>query len=685
MRSAELVPLWFQRGLVIVTAGVICVGGVGLLLAVVGIYHFYIAVVVGGLATVALTAIAWPRPEVATSPMRTGTWPAIGMCLVAAGSLAWNAHYAGHHVAIGRDPGVYAVTGKWIATHGNLEVPTGLEWTSKSDNVTVVYGGSYGRGVPTRHCPELPSSSDHLTPVRLLAEADNLGGDRLMFRVPALIGALGLGAVFAVGCRLVRRPWLVLVAVTGLAVSLPQLNVTRDTYSEPAVQLLLWAGIFLLLIAYERARPGVALLAGAALAGTMMSRIDAPMYLLPLPLLAALTWLSTPSGARRRLLLRLYGLFLVGAIPVAVLATLDVQIRGGQYYDDLHSQVVELQLGLSGSILAGAFLVLLWPVAKRHLHRPTGWLNSRRRGIAVIGGCLVPIGMIVLWAIRPAIPTHGAPNGLVGTLQGLAGLPVDPTRTYAELSVIWQSWYLGPVTIALATLGAAIMLARIIRRPDAAYCLVLSVAGFGTALYLWNPSIIPDQIWASRRFVPAAMPFFVLLAAFALAAIAESAWIRSEALSSPVLAIGAVALVAFPLATTAPVSRFSPESGYLAGVEATCHATGPQAALLTSANDVASQELVGALRTWCDVPVATMTRPFSAAEIQHLAQQWRSAGRTLWVIGSTAPIVTASAPGSAPTVVAQLGSPRELEMTINRPPQHYAPVDAPIFAARISA
>ncbi len=599
------------------------------------------------------------------------------MCLIAAGSAAWNAHYAGHHVAIGRDPGVYAVTGKWIATHGNLEVPTGLEWTSKSDNVTVVYGGSYGAGDN-----DTEFQFDHLTPV-LLAEADNLGGDRLMFRAPALIGALALAAIFAVGCRVVRRPWLVLAAVAGLAVSLPQLNVTRDTFSEPAVQLLLWAGMFLVLLAYERARPGVALLAGAALAGTMMSRIDAPMYLVPLPLLAALTWLSTPSGPRRRSLLRLYGFFLVGAVPVAVLATVDVQVRGGAYYHDLHSQVVELQLGLSVSIIAGALLVLLWPLAKPRLYRPIGWLNSRRKGIAVLVGSVVPLGMIALWAIRPAKPAHGAPNALVATLQKLAGLPVDPTRTYAELSVVWQSWYLGPVTVALATVGGAVLVARVIRRPDAAYCLVLSSAGFGTALYLWNPSIIPDQIWASRRFVPAAMPLLVLLAAFALAAMAESAWMRREALSPAVLAIGGVALVAFPLATTIPVGRFSPESGYLAGVEATCRAAGPDAALLTAANDIGGQELVGALRTWCGVPVATMTRPFSAAELQQLAQEWRSTGRTLWVIGSSSALVTASAPGSAPTLVGELVSPRELEMTINRPPQHYAPVDAPIFAARI--
>jgi hypothetical protein len=138
---------------------------------------------------------------------------------------------------------VYAVTGKWIATHGNLEVPGGLDWTTKSDNVTALHGGVYPSGDD-----HAEFQFDHLTPV-LLAVANNVGGDRLMFRLPALVGALALCAIFAVGWRLVGRPWLVLAAVTGLAVSLPQLNVSRDTFSEPAVQFLLWAGMFLLLMA----------------------------------------------------------------------------------------------------------------------------------------------------------------------------------------------------------------------------------------------------------------------------------------------------------------------------------------------------------------------------------------------------------------------------------------------------
>ena len=111
----------------------------------------------------------------------------------------------------------------------------------------------------------------------------------------------------------------------------------------------------------------------------------------------------------------------------------------------------QLQLGLSASIIAGVLVVLLWPLARAMVRPLTDSLKSHRDQIALLAGCVVVLGLIGAWAIRPAVlPSRGIPDSLVGGLQGLAGLPLDPTRTYNELSVIWLSWYLGPVTIALS-------------------------------------------------------------------------------------------------------------------------------------------------------------------------------------------------------------------------------------------
>jgi len=665
--------------LVAVTAAVLAFGGFGLLLAVLGIYHLLPVVIVGTVATLGITAIAWPGHRSAARSRRMVTLPAVGMCILALGLAVWNGREAGHHVAIGRDPGVYAVTGKWIAVHGNLEVRTGTEWSTKSPGLTVVSLGTYAKGND-----QLQFQFDHLTPV-LFAEADNLGGDGLMFRVTALLGALALCAVYAVGCRLVRQPWLVLAAVGALGVSLPQLNVSRDTYSEPAVELLLWSGMWLALVAYRRRHLGMALLAGMALVGTTMSRIDAPVYLIPLPLLAALTWLAAKSAADRKFLARMCGAFLLGAAPVGVLGTIDIQDRAGHYYDDLHSEVHQLQLGLAASIVVAVGLVALWPLVRPTLRGLTDWARARRAGIATTAGCIVAFGLLLAWAIRPAVMHPlSTSTPLIGGLQDEAGLPFQPARSYAEDSVIWISWYLGPITVALAAVGAAVAVARSLRQAVAEYSLVLAVAGIGTALYLWKPSIAPDQIWAMRRFVPAAFPLFVLLAALALAAIADAVATRASSIPAvPILATGAAAMLAFPIGTTLPVRDFRPQAGFLAAVDATCRATGNHAAIVTALRDQDEEELVPALRSWCDVPVATMTRPFSAQQLRHLADEWQASGRTLWILGSTPTFITGSAPGLTPVLLTRGISSHELEMTIDRPPSRYVVGTLSIYASRV--
>ena len=252
--TPEAIPLWFERLLVIATAGVLAFGSFGLLLAVIGVYHFSVVLPVGLVLTAGLSWVAWPEGPPRSTGRRVTSWAAAAMCVVAIGSATWNGLHAGHHVAIGRDPGVYAVTAKWIATRGNLVMTTGEEWSSKSSGTDTVFGGSYAEG---------PNHSqfqfDHLTSV-LLAEGDGLAGDRLLFRMPAILAALGLLAVYAVGCRLIRRPWITLAATAGLAISLPELNVGREILSEPAVQLFLWSGIGLVAVAWERRRLGPAFL-----------------------------------------------------------------------------------------------------------------------------------------------------------------------------------------------------------------------------------------------------------------------------------------------------------------------------------------------------------------------------------------------------------------------------------------
>jgi hypothetical protein len=679
--ASDQLPLWFERGVVVATTCVLSFGGIGLILAVVGRYGILPVVGVSAVLTVLASVLAWPKRSehrFDDRGMSRGVlYPAIGMCIIALGFALWNGRDTAHHVAIGRDPGVYATTGKWIASHGDLEVPIAPEWAANASGISAKLPGTY-----SEKNNQLEFQFNHLMPV-LLAEADNLGGDGLLFRVPALLGALALCAVYAAGSRLVRRPWLVLAAVGALALSLPQLNVSRDTLSESSVELFLWSGLWLVLAAYQRKRFGMALVAGAMLAGTLLSRVDALIYLIPLPIVGALVLLAARSNADRRRLRRMHFGVIIGAVPVALLGTFDVIERAGRYYADLHTQIHQMWLGLAASVVAAVVLLVVWPRLAPRAAGMTRLVAARKEVLAVASALVLVLGLLAAWGLRPAaIHTHMGAISLVGGLQSQAGLPPDPTRAYSEYSIAWISWYLGPIAVALAIIGVGLVTARMWQRIDPAGALMLTVAGFGSALYLWKPSIVPDQIWAMRRFVPATMPLMVLLAAVSIAAlgrvVATSA--AGHVWQRPVAVVGSAGMLMFPVATTFPVRSFAPQAGALTVVEAACKTVGPQGAVVFAANDPAGVLLPTAVRTWCNVPVAVLTRPQSVAELQQMARFWQASHRTLWVVASSAEAIAQAAPGVRASMIASATNPRELEMTIQRAPQSYALGTVTLFA-----
>lgn len=678
------VPIWFEAGLLVLAAAVVSFGGFGLFLAVLGSYHAAPALLLGAAGTALLSILAWPR-RVDRKVGAGAALPAVLLCVIAVSWTGWNAAHPGHHILVGRDPGVYADTGKWIATHGNLVVPSSPEWSAAGSSVTPSVPGTY-----TVSGNRVEFQFDHLMPV-LLAEADNIGGDGLMFRLSPLLGGIALLAIYAVACRVTRRPWLAVIAAASVALALPQINVSRDTYSEAAVEVVIWAGIWLLSLAYDRKRVGVAVVAGATLAATLMGRIDGLIYLLPLPLLAAVVFVAASDAPRRRKLGQLFGGVALGAAPVAIVGTVDVVSRSGRYYHDLHSDVHKLQLGLVASVVAGVLVIGLWPIVSSRSSGARQWIAAHSKTLVAVVASVVGLAGVAGWSLRPALSHPRGANtpavqGFVEALQQMAGLPHDGNRTYAEQTLNWFAWYLGPVAVALAIAGAAILLARALRKPDAATVVVLAVAGCGTALYLWNPSIAPDQIWAARRFVPVGFPLAGVLAAAILAAALDAGAARNLlGWQRPVTAAWAVGVLAFPLATTWPVRNVQSQANYLPALEATCRTTGHDAAILTVSADVLSQQITSALRSWCNVPVEVLNQSAPPTALQGLARSWAANGRTLWVLASTPQYVAQAGPGLSPRLIASGRSPHELETTLNRPPSAYEPGTLMVYASRVPA
>ncbi len=676
-------PVWLDLIVVVAISGVLSFGGVGLLLADMGHYSAGLVFPIGMAGTAAATVLARPRAQERARPRRR-SWSltALGACVVALGQLAGNATNMSRHVVGDRDPGLYLLIGKWLAEHGSLVVPATSLWSGMGVSFSMSSAGVY-----TMPDGTLQFQFAHMMSV-LLAEADNLGGDGLMFMVPAVLGAIGLCTIYAVGCRLVRRPWVVLAAVAGFALSLPELNVTRDAYSEPATQVLLWGGVLLLLRAYETRSAAIASVAGLAIGGTLMTHIDAVIYLAPLPLFAALGWLTARDRRDRGSLAPVIAFGLLGVIPTAALGTIDVLDRSGLYYENLTPQMHALYRLLELTTILAVVIVVAWSARPALARRLASWTAGHRKLLSSVASWAVGVGLAAAWALRPATAVYGL-NGVVsavvGQLQASLGLPAQPGRTYAEQTLRWFEWYIGPIAVALAIIGLCLLVTMAIRSGSVPATVVLVLVGGIAALYLWGPSNTPDQIWVTRRYATGALPLFALAAALALdvGATAVARVAEARAWAGRVAMVGAAGLVAFPLGTLWPVRDFHSEANFLHAVQEVCRVIGPHAAVALPQGDYDAVTLPITLQDWCHVPTAVLARPQPEKDMVYVAEALKQRGRVLWILGSSTTAISGAVPGLSSTLIGTAVSNDELAKTLEGPPEHYATAVLAVYGARV--
>ena len=161
------------------------------------------------------------------------------------------------NVVVSRDPGSYVTTARQLAREGALELDVRGQAFAGVRGLWFAGAAVYDTGprFPPKDVPGPPGEIrqsgiiepqfNHLTSVAL-AVAFDVGGQRLMFRLPALMAGFGLLLIYALTMRITRRPFVSLLAPALLAACLPMLYVARNTYSEPFALVLLWGAILVL-------------------------------------------------------------------------------------------------------------------------------------------------------------------------------------------------------------------------------------------------------------------------------------------------------------------------------------------------------------------------------------------------------------------------------------------------------
>jgi hypothetical protein len=311
--------------------------------------------------------------------------------------------------------------------------------------------------------------------------------------------------------------------------------------------------------------------------------------------------------------------------------------------------------GAAGVTLV-AVLAALWAPARNRVGPLAR--GAARWGVPELAAVAVAAGLIVL-LVRPSLQTaHTTPGsattGYVGALQKLLGLPVQPTRSYAEDSLFWVIWYIGIPALLLGGFGLVLLVRRCVRAvltwtdedgTARLWALPLTIIIWVTASVLWAPDTVPDQPWASRLLVPVVLPGFILCGIWVAAWLGGRARERGAGRVALCLAAAcfvvalavptAVTTVAVTFSRTGPGHSAGPAAtglgvkrvgaGQAAAVQDLCGAMSAQMTVVI-VDRVAADEFAPLIRGMCGVPTGVMAGA-TPAEVQSVVQAIAARGR----------------------------------------------------------
>lgn len=696
----------FEMVTVSVVLGIAAFGTVGLVAAMLGRDRPAIVLPVGALCWLLLIWL-W-RPDqlssagkhlsTAASGQPVRTWVVVAGLLVIAASTLISLLFHGQYVLTNRDPGIYSNGGAWLAQHGSLVVDSRDGVLAGLKNLQAnALGQQSLAGDDTR----LEIQGAHLFPV-LLAFGYWVAGAHGLFAAPAILGAVALAVVFLVGLRFLPD-WVALSVLTALAVNFAWIYTVRSVLSEPLLMGFAFAGLLFTLQALVDHSARRLFVAGLVVAVSLLIRADAGVaVLLLLPSTAFLIARAhrRSAGALRNPWLSV-GLYAAGWVLPSVLAWIDLNIFSPYYVFFHKSELTLVQAGLVAGVLLSVVVLAVSAAGSKGtnmlMHRVNGVWAGRRALIAFLAAGFVLALAAFAWWIRPLLGEHltvlgGQGKGSMEVIQKRDGLPLSGDRTYDEISIAEVVWYTGPAIFTGAVLGVAVFLRRfVLGRLHQELILLIALVVPISVLYLYRPSIYPDQPWAIRRFLPVTIPGLLLLAA--LWAVWLFGRVRADSvLGRPWYRRGAAAalvavLVLPPLLVSWPLRAVRWEAGGIDGIERVCAEIGSDGVAILS-QDI-GPVILPAVRGFCAPGVASaMLRAKTAAgalDATSLSRRAKLAGRRLTIVSSSSKAVLLLAPTAVNVHPITLLNTTEVVSTLERAPSLTSKLTIVLWVGQVPA
>jgi Dolichyl-phosphate-mannose-protein mannosyltransferase len=533
----------------------------------------------------AVTAATWPfRPRAPKTESRAHG-PAVAAFAIALALLAVAGHFHSEHILTDRDPAVYINTGRSIARNHRVRP---ILPASPFDNRN--YFATHVAGFQVSD-HQVFSSFLNFLPV-LLALGWSAGGDTGLLLVPAILGALGMLALYALASTVVGPRWALLGPAL-LTLAPMQAWFARDAYAELPLELLALGGLWLYIAARRNGGIVAGVVAGFVIGAMTMVRIDALAILVALPPALTVEYLRAsalePAACRRRRQA-------IGSFAATVIVTGYAGLRVSHrltpgYVTELQHNLHLLELACAAGVFAAIAIAVL-----HRIRRGLGQHLARNDLVLWIAGALTVAVSVYAYKFRPR---GGVPPVIASpTMTAAARKTLDAFLFTASFR--WFAWYLGTITLVLVVVGFIVLGVRATRTDSPAFIL-LAAALPVTVLYIARPSVSPDQLWAMRRYLPVVLPAMTIaVGAAAMWSTSRIGRWRSYLRAPAVIAVVAATLV--PAAASGrPLARAQMQGGALAAVQEICRITGPDAAIAVEPLHLLAVELPQTLRGFCGV------------------------------------------------------------------------------------
>ncbi len=580
--------------------------------------------VLGGLAAAGLALVGLWQPWVALPvlmvlgavasrlagkvPVRPlPVWSAALLVLLAVGSTVWAGTTHSEQVLPRRDSGSYLQSAIELSTGHSRPVEVSAASVGGPDvlaieGVTLASPAFFATGTaqePTIQ-PQFPPGT-----AAWYSVAWWVGGASLTFWAPAVLWGLAVLSIGLLGSLLTGPRWGPLAAL-GTALLFPLVHVARSTYSEPLALPVLAAALVALVLASRDTAPArvpgartAAVVAGVLLGGAVVIRVDALREaILVVPVVAL-------ALAQRRDHAKILGVATGVSSTVAFGLT---WLTSSEYLASIAGSLVPL-VALGVAVLVASAVVVAG--SRRGWSMGTlvqAWFPRLLAASFVVVGLL--LASRPLWQVaRQSAADSGA--RVVAGLQSRQGLPLDGGRTYAEQSLVWMSWWVGPAALALALVAVAVLAHRaaaawVEGRVVPTWVGPAVVAVGSTLLTLYRPGITPDHPWADRRLV-IALPTVVLLVVGCAAVASRWSTRRLPYAVNVAVSVAVAAALLVPTAlATWPHLDERVELGELAAVDSVCAALqAGDVVLMVDAR--AANEWPQVVRGYCGVAALSTT------------------------------------------------------------------------------